>query len=356
MAGWQGRLTATLSKYLKGKVDAFERKSPLWALMKSDGRMVYGGSGNKIEWNMQVKLPTTSVYTDMQTRTFVRHDLLKRLTLDYIAYDCTGAVSKLDMLANRGNEQMTNLLQTEVDGIAKSMENKLLADFYYDIADDANRLAGFGSWENVGSSLSNGVFNGSGTYAGLSTVLGDLGGSAPTSGTWPNGVTETPQYDAHTPLHLSSTSTAFGASATWEANALNILRNAVLWASKNSRGEGKPTLFVTTQDYMSKLFALLEARERLSIQSATPKLAKFGFNTITYYGLECVDDYWCPAATGHGLNMDALELHSMQPDVFSPLEKKDSEIDKTTRFGMDFFGQLKSSTIRGHFDVAERGS
>lgn len=356
MAGWQGRLTATLSKYIKGKVDAFDRKSPLWALMKADGRMVYGGTGNKMEWNLKVKLPTTVAYTDMQTRTFNRHDLLRRLTLEYIAYDCTSAVSKLDVLANRGQEQMTNMIQEAVDAISDSMEQQLLADFYADIADDSTKLAGFGSWENSGSTLSNGVFNGSGTYAGLSCVLGDLGGSAPSSGTWPNGVTTTPQYDAHTPLHLSSTSTAFGATATWEANALAILRQGVMWASRNSMGEGRPTLFVTTQDYMSKLFALLEARERLSIQSATPKLAKFGFNAVTYYGLECIDDYWCPNATGHGLNMDALELHSMQADIFSPLEKKDSEIDKTTRLGMDFYGQLKSSVIRGHFDVAERGS
>lgn len=356
MASWQGSVIATINQYIKGRTDAVERNSVVLAMLKDKNRLTTGAknSGETVVWNVLYKLPSTTVYEDMAVRQFPRPNLLKQASLPWGSYDTSTAISKHDLLKNRGAEKMTDLLQTMIDASMESMVQTFCRDLYVD-GTGTRKVHGFGSWFGTGATLSNGVFNPSDTYAGLSTALGNYGGTA-TSATWPNGNTTTPEYDFWSPLIVSSTSTAFGTDATWAANAVNILRKAKTWSDRNSRMDGRATTFITDPAYYSDLLAQLELKERVVASDATTKLAKLGFQTVNYQGLECTHEYFCPASQGFGICWDVLELKSQQEDLFESAEKVFSETDKSWRMGVDFYGQLVSKSIRPHFNVQELGS
>lgn len=355
MANWQGQLVATLSKYVKGKVDAIEKKSVAFAMLKNKGRITTGtaNSGIQTEWNVQYRMPTTNSYEDMQVRTFSRPSTMKRATLPWCSYDCCFALSKEDRLKNRGEQQMTNLWQVTMDAAVKSMERKFQTDVYADGNGGSANIHGFNSWFGVGATLSNGAFNPSDTYAGISTALGAYGGSAPSSGTWPSGLPSA-EYDFWSPMILSSTSSAFGSSATWLANCADILRKAKVWSDRNM-SDGLVDTFITTGDYYEALSAKLELKEQVIVNPNSPAV-KLGFPVITFHGMEVLHEPFCPNATGYGINFSVLELMSLQDELFPVEAEVYSETDKSWRMGLDFYGQMKSESIRSHFKVAELGS
>lgn len=357
MASWQGSLIATLNKYIKGKIDSFDRRSVLYMMLKQNGRIVTGApaAGENTVWNVQHRLPTTQVYEDMAFRNAGRTNLLKQASLPWGLYDCPSALSKFDLLKNKGEAEMTNLLAMTAASNLKSMEQRISQDLYADGA-GTNQIHGFNTWSGSGATLSNGVFNPSDTYATLSTALGNYGGTAPTGGTWPDGVTLTPQYDFWSPLLVSSTSTAFGATNTWAANCRTILRKTKIWADNKGAENRGPTTAVMSANYYNDLKAALEVTEMSTFSDAHAKLTKFGFPAIEVEGMAITHEYWCPSSCVFGINWDVLELRSLQDDVFHVDEKLYNDADKSWKLGADAYIQLVHYALPPMFKIAEYGS
>lgn len=353
MTIWNGQLNATIKKYVKGKTDAYSRAMAAWGALEQNGRITTGHSGTNVVWNVAMKTNLAREYEDMQGREFRRHDLLKQATLPWAAYDSTFALSKQDLLMNRGQEQITNLLEANITSMTDGMRQRLAGAIYQDGVPTAAGLHGFMSWFGAGATLSNGFFNPSDTYAGLSTALGTYGGTAPTT-TWPVGKTESCEYDFWSPLILSATSTAWGSAATWAANCLDILMSAHTMVQRNAENPGPKHVFMSPTWYRD-LLRQITVKEQVIVGN-TQMMAKLGYTSVNFYGMEIVLDYYCPDANAFGINCDVLELMSMQNEVFSTDAKVTSEIDKTDRYGMDFIGQLKQASPRNDFRVAELGA
>lgn len=356
MADWVGLLTATLSNYQKGALDSITRQSAGFAMLQGEGRVLNSVGGANYSWRLNIRLPSVVRYEDLAPRSFVRtNNLSPELVVPWAAYDVTDALSKNDMLLNTGASQLANMLQIKIDDLAKALKQELQNAFYADGVGTAKALHGLNSWFGAGSTLSNGFFNPSDTYAGKSTALATFGGSAGT-GTFPFNVSTTPQYDAHSPLIASSTSTAFGASATWAANATTILD---FCRSASVRVEGPVQTVLMGREYFRDLTRMLQTRESVIInQGDKSKLAKYGWEgaTCTYAGMECAEEYFCPSASAFGLNWKTFKLISNQSALFPPMEKFYSEVDKSWRLGCDFYGQMVCEGIRNQFKVAELGS
>lgn len=358
MASWQGSLIATLNKYIRGKINSYERRSVLYMMLKKNGRIVTGApsAGENTVWNIQFRLPTTNVYEDMAFRNPARQNLNKQASLPWGLYDCPSALSKFDLLKNKGEAQMTDLLAQLAESNLKSMEQKI-SNHMYQSNSGTNQIAGFNTWGgSAGATLSNGVFNPSLTYAGLNTALGAYGGAAPTGGTWPDGVTENPEYDFHSPLLVSSTSTAFGNTATWAANCLQILRKTKIWSDNKGADNRGPSTAVMSAAYFNDLKAQLETKDQAIITNQHPDMVKFGYPNISVEGMDITHEYWTPASSVFGINWDVLELRSLQDDVFHVDEKLYNDADKSWKLGADAYIQLVHWALPPMFKISELGS
>lgn len=342
-----GRLVATINKYIRGKTPAIERKSAVYAMLKAKAKIKYNASGNETEWNILNNLVETNTYDDLEVRDFNPIVLYKRAKVDWAAYDNASALSKLDLLVNRGQEKMSDMLQDQLDNHIESMHQKFMNDMYVD-GTGTRQILGRKSFLGTGSDLTNGFYEPSDTYANVSTALGNYGGTAPSDETWPRGSTETPKYDFHSPIIADTTSTYWDATNnTWANNCLDILRESLLITESRSNQMIETVTMKST--YFNDLARQMELKEQLVIQGGSNTLANLnlGFRTLNFWGAEVVWDHWVPGGEFHGFAWDPITLYSLQSDLFSTPEKEYESLDKSWRIGCDFYGQLVHESIRG---------
>lgn len=355
MPSWQGSLYATTAQYQKELADGLSRKNVFIAMLTENRRITTkaGQGGEGFKWNVEVTYPTTQNIEDGQMMQRPRKNFLRQASLDWAYYDNINTLTERDLLKNQGKEQMTNLLKTAVTNSNKGLRDSLGQDFYLDGNTTTLRLHGAETWAGAGTALgSTGAFNPSDEYASVSTVLGDLGGSAPT-GQYPDATPTTPEYDAWSPLILSSTSTNFGSAGTWAANCLTILGKASAYTARN---EGSVETVTMNAPYWHAVAQALESRERVMVE-ASEKIRKYGFTkVINYYGMDCVLDAWCPASRAYGFNWEMIELLSLFPSLFPPSEQEKFFMDRTTTIDSRMYGQLKFVNPRANFVIKELGT
>lgn len=355
MASWQGSLWATTAQYQKELADGISRKNVFVAMLTEKGHIAVnaGQGGEGFKWNVEVTYPRSQNLEDGQQLTRTRKNVLEQASLDWAYYENANVLTERDFLKNRGQAQMTDLLKTTVDNTMKGLRRDIGADMYLDGNTTSLRFHGLETFGGYGSAQgTTGVFAPSDTYAGISTVLGTLGGTAPST-SWPDGDdSATPEYSAWSPLILSSTSTAFGAAATWAANCQEVLSKASAYTDVM---DGSVETVVMGPAYWHSLARSLEARDR-TVTDASDKVKKYGFKAINYYGMDCVSDRMCPAARAYGINWEAMEMLSLFDKLFPATEKDKFFIDKSTTINSRCFAQVKFVNPRNFFIVKELGS
>jgi hypothetical protein len=174
------------------------------------------------------------------------------------------------------------------------------------------------------------------TYMGLSTTLGNYGGSWSTTGTttsatdWPSGTGDS-HYDFWSPLVIDyssavATSAAGGDSGwaastkTWPNTCKEALRFGVTHMSgRNRNRKGQlDTVFLTNEMYR-QFKEKLESNERLvnTVGGGGKKnLWSLGFGDVTLFeGVEITSEYGVPANTGYGMSFGNIELKSCQAQL-----------------------------------------
>ncbi len=380
-------LTTTIRKHFKDVEPEMLRQHRLTAMLEQEGRLEFNAGGAGFDWPLQYRLHDIQDNNGTDPRNFVAQELWKIANLEYRGYQVTDAVSKKEKLAAQGPEGIIKVASKIVDRLKQSLKEGFARELYVDgnTAANAKRIHGFESfcgasvavsspkydtynWGTTGTVPTNtarsidGITNGdpivvpSDTYAGLSTALGNYGGSQ-ISGAWPLGVAD-PQYDFYTPLLLNTQALFFGATAGWQNNAREILSFGIINSQRNASLDDQMDFVLMDRLLYYQARNLLTDAERILVTNKTG-LRAFGFkNTFELDGIECSWEYGIPMTpqstststtlqpSAYGFNVKNMTLYSMQDSLFKvegPEYDIDTQHDKVV---VDYLGNVKFESPR----------
>lgn len=351
MAEW-GRVTATtIARYVAGEEQNVLREHPLLALLQQRGRIEYNVSGSSVEKRIRMRQAPLVGYADGDTVQYSRRNRWVVAVLDHRGYYISDSYGKKEKLANRGKEQVVNL----VGGMAERLMEDINENFAMQLYTDGNAtgnekfICGLESMFGTSGAATQGfIGTPSDTYAGLSTALADKGGSWQTSGgntTWPMG-RGSPEYDYWSPLIVDYTDSAWLASTkTWPNTCVEALRFGLDYSKKNSTKKGKTDLVMLDRELFRQFKDNRDALQQINVnRGASSLMVSLGFDdALQFDGANIMDGYGLPyynsAPLGYGLNIDQLQLWSMQAKLFDTTVYDDPET-KSTNMDVDYLGNF----------------
>lgn len=346
-APWSRVVNSTIKKYIKEREINILRNRKLTALLKKKGRISFNWSGIAMDWKIKYKRVRLTPFADGDTLEFSRKDRNKTATLDWRGYSATDSMTKGEFLQNRSTEAIIKMYGEISTDLVDDMENAFGEEFYVNgnAAGNSKRLHGIESFMSAVQSAGNGAATPTGSFAGLSCVPGQYGGTWD-SGTlpgWPNGRGDT-QYDFWSPLVVDYGDTLFSATATWAANCVDAVSFAIIKSKKSKSAKGMLDVFMVDDEMYREYIKQLRLKERIVVEKSAKESSLtalgFGGETVNQDGVDITWEYGMPQGVGYGLNCDMMELRSQQAQVFVP-EGPDQDIaSKSWRFSVDFFGNV----------------
>jgi len=334
-------VNTTISNYIKGEEVNILRNRKLTAMLKSRGRITMNWSGNDMNWKVRYRRAPMTGYADTDTLTFQRRDRWKTANLGWRGYSATDAMTKGERLKNRGVQAIINVYSQIAQSLMEDMEESFSDEFYINgnATGNSKRMHGIESFMAGTAQAGNYVALPNATFANLNTNLGSYGGNW--TGTWPTGTGDA-SYDFWSPLLVDYTNTAWTATTkTWPNTCVEALRFAIIKSLKNKTLKGKLDVFFLNDELYRQFLSLLDSKQRILIQSneSNSTLIKLGFTDVQNFdGVDITYEYGTPANVGYGINVDQMEVRSMQPQLFVP-DGPDYDIaSKSWRFSIDFFG------------------
>ena len=377
---WPRVVNTTMVKHLGEQEVAVLRSSRVGAMLESRGRVSVGGYG--IDWQVQYKNHVTNAVSGTQQPNFVAQNLWKTATLETRAYQTPDAMVKKEFLQNKGVEALVKVFERAIPRLIASTKQNFGGEYYVDgnASGNESRLHGFDSFvgtptqtidvsvaSNAGRSLNVAdlVAIPTATYAGISTVLGNAGGSYQTAPVvsdqyglthWPNGNVD-PEYDFFTPLLVNWPSTGFtggtGTPRTFKTQGFEALRFAIINNQRNQLAEGAVDMVLLDRVLYAQLLLAHDGNQRTLVTEETG-LKSFGFkNVITFDGVELSSEYFVPSACGYGFNINCMELMSMQSKIFDAQGPTWDINSQSYKMMIDFYGNLRFDSPRNFFKLAK---
>jgi hypothetical protein len=126
---------------------------------------------------------------------------------------------------------------------------------------------------------------------------------------------------------------------------LEALRYGIIHSMKNKSARGRLDAIFMGDEMYRQFVENLATKERITIAqgngSKGTSLTGLGFTDVTNFeGCEVTFEYGVPVNVAYGWNIDQMEFRSMQDRLLVTEGPFESEIDKTMRFSIDFFGNL----------------
>lgn len=344
MADWARIAHTTIAKYMKGEEPNILRKRGLTAILKKNNRYSFNHSGDNLVWRVRYKRSPMSGYGDGDTLVFPRRNRHTTATLDWRGYWAGESVTKIEQLKNRGPEQIVDIIGNIEDWQMEDMMESFADELYKDGSLAAN-IKGF---HGVESFLGGATPDSDGfiavnndTYAGLSTVLQNKGGTW--TGNWPVGAGSS-EYDFWSPLLVDYTDTAWeAATKTWAHTCLEALRFGIIYTAKNKSNKGRMDLIVMNSELYRQFINRLDDKERINVTPSTAKeLLELGFGDVQHYdGTTIMAEYGIPVGVAYGFNTHEMEVRSMQKTLFVPAKPSWNEADASLRFKTDVVGNFR---------------
>lgn len=352
---WIGVIHTTAPKYLSGAADNTIRKRLVLALLKKKGRIKFNESSYQCNWDIEFKEQPVEAYGDGGTLNFSRHDLYRQLQIDWRGYKATDLMTEKERLMNDGALAIVRRYDKIMPKLMRSLNNKFCGELFTDgyASGNENRLHGLESFMGSGTTVNaDRVAKPSDTYGGKSTEVGNEGGTWSTTtgvtapnadiGTdWPDGNGDA-EYDFMSPKLINyGASAAWGTSAgTWEANSERAMRQSTIWLTHGAGIEGRPDLYLLAGDLYYAYLNKQSGKQRIVIPHKGAQ--DLGFDDVlNQEGVMIQSDFDVPAGSGYGLNVDQLELSSLDNVLFA---SRGPEFDIKTDswlFMVGFFGNAR---------------
>jgi len=335
---------ATLDKYIPQLAEPLYHKHVLPAMIRERGREVMNSHGTSLKWQVDMKR-VGGQWTAPNVKTdFVQVNRMREATLPWRMADKGESVTKMERLMQGNGTDKKVVLQNVVNILKRSV-----ADFTDWFAEQLF-VDGTASATNRAIYGLPSIFNGTATangssltanwatadsYAGLLKKLGSYGGSW--TGTYPAGTGDY-QYHAWTPLYVDTSNSNWGEDTnTWQyvwQDLLSYMNTYQTVLQKRSFD-----LFLLEPSLLLAAKKSLQPNQRFEI-TQNSEISKLGFRVLNYEGVDLMTGYGPPSGTLYALDFDALELHSMQNQMFVTAE--DQTIDASTKeYKVDYYGQLK---------------
>lgn len=330
--------STTIAEHMTEVEEAHLKNYAFPAQLAAGGRVVYNCSGRGFDWPVQYRRHAAKSTTGANVRTFQPVNLHKTAYLPWRGYEVTDSISRIEVLENRGQQAIVNLLDGFMDRLKKSLDQELARQYF------VNGTTYTTSWHGLETIFGN---NGtvdvtqtapstarrsknaadiagypSATYAGLSTELANYSGNQ-YDGIWPEGDAD-PQLDFWSPLILfgDSTNAVFGGSAdTWVGQADEIIGFAVTHTSRLGGVDAQPTTCLLDRSLFNGLKTRMRGKETIFVSRAEKdvSLVALGFtNTIVVDGVECTFDSSLPVNTGYMYSYRNIELRCLEGQLLMP--------------------------------------
>ena len=348
-ADWTRLVNTTIHKYLKKVEVNVLRNRKLLALMESKGRIEFNGSGDLVDWKVQYKQTPFQGFAGGDTLTFPQRDYWKTAQLAWRGYASTDMQYEEEQLKNRSAEAIVKIYSELTDMMLRSITEQFGDEFYVDgnASGNEKRIHGLESFFGVSGAATNGyIATPSDTYAGLSTALGNYGGTWSTSGgndEWPSGTGDS-HYDFWSPLIVDYTDTAWSASTkTWPNTCREALRYGIVKGKKNKSLDGMLDLILLNDELFRQFEDKVDANERIVIKRGDKKggLYSLGFeDVINFDGVDVTYEYGVPSTVGYGLATPQMTLRCLYPQLFKPRGPDFDIATYSYRFAIAFFGNL----------------
>lgn len=373
MADWARTVNTTIRKYVRGFENECLRNRKVFALIQKRGRIKLNQSGDGIDWKAKYRRAQIEPNDGSQPVTIAQQNKWLTAYLDYRGYAISDAITKREKLKNKGTEAIVKVFSNMIPDLTEDMEDQLGDELYVDGSATGNeqRFHGIESFMGINGTVTVGGTTGaattgstvfadlfaypSDTYAGLSTIPGNYGGSW--TGSWPNGAGD-PEYDYWSPTLVNFTSNSLSGSAkTWAAQGDEATRLGIIRSQRNKSKRGSVDVIILNGEMYRQLVSLLDVNERFMANGTELKELGFG-DTFMYDGVEIGWEYGIPTTgggveaagvgIGYGFNVDQLELMSLQDSLFA-IDGPDYDIaTRTDRVVVDLVGNLKFCSPR-HF-------
>ena len=353
MAEWIGIIHSTAPKYLSGAADNTIRNRLILTLVRQKGRITFNESSHECNWDVEYAEQPVSAYGDGGTLDFSRHDLLRQLKIDWRGYKATDMMTEKERLENKGDIAIVKRYDRIMPTLTKSLRNKFCGEFFIDgyATGNENRLHGLESFFGTGTTVAaDRIAEPSDTYGGKSTALANEGGSwstnlstkpnANAATDWPDGNGD-PEYDYISPKIVNYSSSSRGTSSTsWDNNCERVLRQSTIWLTQTSGKDGRPDIYLLAGNLFYGYKNKIESLRRITVPHKGAQ--DLGFDDVLNQDGVMIDtDFDVPAGVGYGLNVDQMELGSLDSVLFS---SRGPEYDIKTDswlFLVGFFGNVR---------------
>lgn len=344
---------STLNEEIKKIVEPGITEHVLLAMLQKRGRITTGNKGIGPKWRTLFRQVDPTTGDDMETVTFSRINRHKECSLPVRKYIHGELISKYEKLVNEGAGDriaLFSIMDEMLKGMKRDFNDYFAVQLYQDgNASGSRAIHGLESWfgTTAGQITSSPAGTPSDTYAGLSTVLGNYGigswtgAAGVASQGWPTGDGDL-EYYFFSPMVLNYTSTFWtAATKTWPNTWRECMRFAATYLK--ALHSKKIDFWLTTPELERQIRDTLDDKERIQVTDSTSDMVKLGFDTVKFENTEITSERGVPAGVCYGINLAGLELMSWQKQLYAT--DNQSEIDdSTTRFAMDFYGNLKCET------------
>ncbi len=351
MEHWSRIVNTTIREYSREEEVNILRNRKVLAMFRERGRISFNHAGEKMDWKVRYKRAPMTGYADSDVLSFSRRDRWKTAYLDWRGYASTDSMTKVERLVNKNTEAIVNVYSGVAKHLMEDMEENFGDECYIDgnATGNSKRVHGIESFMgDTGTGAAAGfIVPPSDTYANLSTILGNEGGSWSVNGSaqveWPTGTGDA-QYDYWSPLIVDYTDTAWSPTTkTWQNTCKEALRYGIVKGRRNRNRKGGLDVITLNDELYRQFLNKCEDQERLNVQRGDKQgLYALGFtDVINFEGVDITSEYGMPSSLGYGWSFENSELCSLQPQLFVP-EGPDFDIaTQSWRFSLDFFGNFK---------------
>lgn len=343
-SSWERTAHTTLVEHIREVEECAMRNHPLFALLNANGRIEYNCGGSGFDWPVRYRNHQVESQNGETPRNFVRRNLWQTAALEYRGYQATDQMYKKEFKENRGPEAIVKVFDKMGSRLEESLNHALATEVFV----DGNATGNENSWHGFESMFGiNGTVNAttgaqrsanaadivgypSDTYAGLSTELGNYGGSNSSGAIWPNGDASL-EYDFWTPLivnYLSTHADMPSATNTWAGQGDEAMRYGILHSQRNATKDGQLDVIFLARDLYLAFLNLIDGKEQINVNGGgTTQLRALGFkNVVMFDGIEITWDTAITPAVGYGLNIQNTTMRCMDERMFD-VEGPEWDID-----------------------------